>query len=193
MNVAAGRHVMITIYDAAKTQRALVFVRDDGSFGFQHERFAEPEGCWIPAGDFPEAYCDTLQAAEREACDRVPWLRTAPAPAASTAVPRRARRRRVVIREVYFNAATGLHVIPDLPPERDYALIYRDAMSVRWDGTTRAIYMVARPGRSKLDAFRQIVASVASEYGDRLVLTPQTWWSGVSSDERADISATQLD
>ena len=95
----------------------------------------------------------------------------------------------VPIREVYVDPAGNLRIIPALPPERNYDSIYRDAMSVYWDHISRALYTTPRDSRSVVDGYRQILASVAAEYGDALVLTADTWWSGVSPEDRAEIAA----
>lgn len=94
----------------------------------------------------------------------------------------------VPIREVYLDSAGNLRIIPALPPERNYDHIYRDAMSVCWDHISRALYMTPRESRSVVDAYRQMLASVAAEYGDALVLTSDTWWSGVGPEDQAAIA-----
>lgn len=65
-----------TIYDDAKKRRVVIFQRDDGSFGFSEERFAdEPqEQAWIPVGRYSTSHCDTAAGALGEARDRVSWL-----------------------------------------------------------------------------------------------------------------------
>jgi hypothetical protein len=67
-----------TIYDDYKKRRVVVFERDDGSFGFEEQRFSdEPlEMVWIPVGKPPRPNChaDTAERASSEARDRVVWL-----------------------------------------------------------------------------------------------------------------------
>jgi hypothetical protein len=55
----------------------LVLRRDDGPFGFGSLRFSEEllEICWIPNAGFSECFAPTAGIAEREARDRVDWLR----------------------------------------------------------------------------------------------------------------------
>jgi hypothetical protein len=63
-----------TIYDDSRKRRVIVFQRDDGSFGFDEERFSdEPlEMAWLPYG--PDCRCDSAERALSEAHGRVPWL-----------------------------------------------------------------------------------------------------------------------
>jgi hypothetical protein len=65
-----------TIYDDAKKRRVVILQRDDGSFGFSEERFAdEPhEQAWIPVGRYSVSHCDTAERALVEARGRVAWL-----------------------------------------------------------------------------------------------------------------------
>ncbi len=64
-----------TLYDDSKKRRVVVFQRGDGTFGFEHERFAEDplEMTWIPVGR-TDARCDTVGRALAEARARVSWL-----------------------------------------------------------------------------------------------------------------------
>jgi hypothetical protein len=65
-----------TIYDDAKKQRVIIFQREDGSFGFEEQRFSgEPlEMCWIPFGRYLACHGDTAERALVEARARVAWL-----------------------------------------------------------------------------------------------------------------------
>lgn len=65
-----------TIYDVAKKRRVVIFQGEDGSFGFEEQRFSdEPlEMCWIPFGRYSVCYCDTAERALVEARGRVSWL-----------------------------------------------------------------------------------------------------------------------
>src|SRR6185436_805365 len=65
-----------TIYDDIKKRRVLIIRRDDGSFGFEEERFSdEPlEMCWISFGRYSVCHCDTAERAVIEARGRVSWL-----------------------------------------------------------------------------------------------------------------------
>jgi hypothetical protein len=64
------------IADETRKRRVVVFRRDDGSFGFEEERFSdEPlEMAWIPFGRYSNCRCDTAEHALREARSRVAWL-----------------------------------------------------------------------------------------------------------------------
>jgi hypothetical protein len=186
------RHVLRTLHDAPHKQRVVIYRREDGSFGFQNERFAVEEQCWIPRGAFSAAHCDTLESAEREARGRVPWLRTAgPAPLDASS-ELRPPRELVAILEVHYNPATGLMVIPALPEDANYDAVYRSATSVRWNEAARALHMIPRADRSErspLDAWRCICEAVASEYGDELVLTPHTVYRGLPAADEAAVRA----
>jgi hypothetical protein len=63
-----------TIYDASRKRRVIIFQRDDGSFGFDEERFSdEPlEMAWLPYDR--DCRCDSVERALSEARGRVPWL-----------------------------------------------------------------------------------------------------------------------
>jgi hypothetical protein len=66
------------IYDTDKKRRVIFFESDDGSFGFEEQRFSdEPlEMAWIPVGKPPQpnCHCDTAERASSEARGRVAWL-----------------------------------------------------------------------------------------------------------------------
>jgi hypothetical protein len=65
-----------TIYDDAKKRRVVILQREDGSFGFEEQRFSdEPlELSWIPFGRYSVCHCDTAARALVEARGRVAWL-----------------------------------------------------------------------------------------------------------------------
>jgi hypothetical protein len=67
-------NIIQTIYDNSQTRRVIIFQRDDGSFGFDEERFSdEPlEMVWLPSGR--DCRCDTAEGALIEAYGRVEWL-----------------------------------------------------------------------------------------------------------------------
>jgi hypothetical protein len=91
--------------------------------------------------------------------------------------------RDVVIREIKVDAAGRLVVVPDLPPTEDFRFIYRAAMEVTWDESSRGLSPpVPLPGGwSHPDWFQQIRRAVAEEYGVKLLVDPATKWS--ASDE----------
>ena len=64
-----------TIYDDSKKRRVVIFQRDDGSFGFEEQRFSdEPlEMAWIPFGR-RDCHCDTVERALVEVRGRIDWL-----------------------------------------------------------------------------------------------------------------------
>ena len=67
---------LTTIYNDERNRRAIIFQRDDGTFGFFEEYFSddEYEHCWIPQFPASECRCDSLESVTREVYGRVPWL-----------------------------------------------------------------------------------------------------------------------
>jgi hypothetical protein len=67
-----------TIYDDAKKRRVVIFMRDDGSFGFEEQWFSDDpqEMAWCPFGrpPRPNCHCDTEERAVFEARGRIDWL-----------------------------------------------------------------------------------------------------------------------
>lgn len=55
-------------------RRVVIFERPDGSFGFEEQRFGAAEQAWFPGGRYSHSICDSADAAEREARQRVTWL-----------------------------------------------------------------------------------------------------------------------
>lgn len=62
-----------TIYDDARKRRVVILQRDDGSFGFEEQRFAgEPqEQAWIQVGRYSASHCDTEARVLVEARGRI--------------------------------------------------------------------------------------------------------------------------
>jgi hypothetical protein len=96
---------------------------------------------------------------------------------------------RIPIREIAFDPGAGVRIAPELPPHEDYDAVYRGAMSVRWEDGAFTLYMVPRPDRTPAEAFRRIIAEVEREYGDQLVLGPNTAWRDLSAADQAAIRA----
>ena len=72
-----------------------------------------------------------------------------------------------------------LLVVPALPPDRDFAFIYRAALGARWDEVERALYTPAPETSSYFDRFQQIAEASADEYGELLVVSSQTQFANV--------------
>jgi hypothetical protein len=51
-----------------------IFLRNDGTYGFEEFKWAAEESCWIPFGKYSTAIIDTLERAIQEAESRVRWL-----------------------------------------------------------------------------------------------------------------------
>jgi len=56
----------------------------------------------------------------------------------------------------------------------DYAFVYRDASSIRWDSTDYELYCLPVDGFTLADEFAQIRSAVLNEYGDNLMLIANT-------------------
>ena len=79
----------------------------------------------------------------------------------------------VAISRVALDAAGKLRVYPR-PPNVDYAFIWRDASSVRWDESDRSLHVLPVDGFEVADEFGQILKAVNNEYGDRLIVDDAT-------------------
>jgi hypothetical protein len=79
----------------------------------------------------------------------------------------------VAISRIALDAAGKLRVYPR-PPNVDYAFIWRDASSVRWDEADRSLCVLPVDGFALVDELRQIIKSVNGEYGDRLIVDDST-------------------
>jgi hypothetical protein len=68
--------IIQTILFDDRKRRVVVFQRDDGSFGFDEQHYAEDplESPWLPTGDFAAARFDSAARALIEARKHVPWL-----------------------------------------------------------------------------------------------------------------------
>ena len=68
--------IIQTIMFDAEKRRVIVFQRDDGSFGFEEQRFAEKplESAWHEVGDNSATRFDSEAGALIHARGRVPWL-----------------------------------------------------------------------------------------------------------------------
>jgi hypothetical protein len=71
------RSVVKEMLSVDKKRMVRVFRREDGTFGFESLRFSDDplEMSWIPHGKFSECFAPSAEIAEREARDRVDWLR----------------------------------------------------------------------------------------------------------------------
>jgi hypothetical protein len=97
--------------------------------------------------------------------------------------------RRIAVSEVIVDESGRLLVRPDLRADEDFALIYRAAMCVDWDAESRCL-VTPRPREWSLsDWYRQAVAAVRQEYGQRLVIRRRTTWTNMSSVQQAAIAS----
>ncbi len=68
--------IIQTIMFDDEKRRVVVFQRDDGSFGFEEQRYSEKplESAWHEVGDHSAIRFETVAGALIEARGRVPWL-----------------------------------------------------------------------------------------------------------------------
>jgi hypothetical protein len=103
--------------------------------------------------------------------------------------------RQVPITHIHYDGACGIRIVPAIERDHqheDYAAIYRFANCVRWDARAGALVMEPRADgspRTPLEAFQEIAAAVASEYGQQLVITRNTTFHYVTPADRAAIFA----
>jgi len=59
-------------------RRVLIYERSDGDFEFEEQKFSDDplEMSWMPISRRRKSTCDSAETAEREARDRIEWLRT---------------------------------------------------------------------------------------------------------------------
>src|SRR5690348_14688039 len=81
---------------------------------------------------------------------------------------------KVIIQRVSLDAYRRLRVRPSPSRPDGYGYIWRDATSVRWDELKGELYVKDNPEFTPVADFNRIVAAVAREYGDELVLSAST-------------------
>jgi|SRR5580658_1669586 hypothetical protein len=90
--------------------------------------------------------------------------------------------REVIIERVRLDPHRRLRLRPTPSRVSGYESIYRSASKVRWDDLCGELYVHDVPEFSTVDEYKQIVAAVAREYGDQLILSPSTAYVDVPSD-----------
>ena len=88
------------------------------------------------------------------------------------------------IAEVGIDELGRLYVRPAVA---SFDHIYRAAMKVNWDASTRRLFSPKSREWTYLDSFKQIIAAAEDEYGTALRLTPDSDWTDVSAALRAEI------
>lgn len=85
----------------------------------------------------------------------------------------------IPIGEIKVDDAGRLLVMPVLPRRENFEFIYRAAMEIRWDQSSRCLVSPSpqQRGWSYVDWFRQTLQAVANEYGVKLQIGPWTKWS----------------
>ena len=51
-----------------------IFIRSDGTYGFEAFKYVQPEMAWIPVGPGTVCIVDSAEAAETEARERLAWM-----------------------------------------------------------------------------------------------------------------------
>ena len=78
------------------------------------------------------------------------------------------------------------------PASGDFEQVYRAAMEVYWDRSSRRLTHPRAPRDwTPVQWFHQIVDAVAGEYGVHLRLTDGTTWVGIPSEMRSEIEANR--
>jgi hypothetical protein len=77
-----SRTIIDVIYNSERNARVQIYLRDNGTFGFEEERFQNEEKCWTTYGQYSEAIIESVESAIREAKGRVSWLADALKPRA---------------------------------------------------------------------------------------------------------------
>jgi hypothetical protein len=90
--------------------------------------------------------------------------------------------REVIIERVRRDPHRRLRLRPTFWRASGYNPVYRSASRVRWDDVCGELYVHDVPEFSNVDEFKEIVAAVAREYGDQLILSPSTAYVDVPSD-----------
>jgi hypothetical protein len=88
----------------------------------------------------------------------------------------------VVIQQVGLDLNRRLRVRATPSRSSGYDYIYRDASGVAWDELRTELYVRDALESSPVDEFKRIVAAVAREYGDHLILEASTLFVDIPSD-----------
>jgi hypothetical protein len=91
------------------------------------------------------------------------------------------------VKSVRIDEDGRLLVIPDLPPDRDFAFISRAARAARWDEAERALYTPAPETSTYFDRFQHLAEAAADEYGELLVVSERTQFANVPGFLEAEI------
>ena len=93
--------------------------------------------------------------------------------------------REVVIQRVRLDPHRRLRLRPTPSPQSGYNQIHEALSSVRWDDLCGEFYVHDVPELSTVHEFRRIVAAVAREYSDQLILSPSTEYVDIPNDKIA--------
>lgn len=80
----------------------------------------------------------------------------------------------IIIQQVSLAPNGRLRLRPTPSWKSGYSYVWRDASSVRWDDHTGELYVDVVSEITSLDEFKLMVAAVAREHGQHLVLSPVT-------------------
>jgi hypothetical protein len=89
--------------------------------------------------------------------------------------------REVIIQRVSLDPHRRLRLRPTQSRPSGYDHI-RDGSSVRWDGLCGEFYVHNVPEFSSVDEFKEIVAAVSRDYGDKLILSEATAYVDIPSE-----------
>jgi hypothetical protein len=88
--------------------------------------------------------------------------------------------REIIIQRVSLDPHRRLRLRPTPSGPCGYDYI-RDTSRVRWDGLCGEFYVHDVPEFSTLDEFKEIIAAVSREYGDKLILSASTVFADIPS------------
>lgn len=91
------------------------------------------------------------------------------------------------IEEIKIDEENRLLVRPKMRPAQTYEYIYRDASGVTWIDKVRCLGAIEPDKWNHFDLFKQVILAVQGEYGELLVVTPETKWSNVPSTLEGEI------
>jgi hypothetical protein len=93
----------------------------------------------------------------------------------------------IPIQEIGIDADGHLFLRPRIDPPENLEFVWRDASGIRWDSKSRVLH-AAEPARwGHLRLYQQIVSAIRNEYGNSLLLTPETRWTHMPEDLKASI------
>ena len=86
----------------------------------------------------------------------------------------------IEIEEIKIDEENRLSIHPKFNPDYSYEYIYRDTSGVTWINMARCLAAREPEKWDHFDLYKQIILAARSEYGDQLVVSPETRWLNIS-------------